>query len=177
MKINIAIAIFLTSTFPIKPVLADAHPIRSDPSLREVEWQLGMPLNKSFDLVFAQPTSLEIKISPRNDLNSGEVKHAAIFASFQIDVFPPTRLGLRWTPGNSDVTKTIAKIKGKHNNKHILTVIITTETYKPTKIYDDGWIITNNKMTTLTGSIRPFGDQNVPSDTYTISLDASAFIS
>jgi len=41
----------------------------------------------------------------------------------------------------------------------------------------DNWLISNDNITSFSGQIQINGVQNVPADIYTLSMDASAFIS
>jgi len=177
------LAIILQVAFSTETALADVsyfHPgkhkrepgLISDPEVHP----LGIPVTRAFNLEFKQSTFLKFIITPRTDLKSGKIKDTAMVATYRLEVFPPTQLGLRWTPGKGETNNWYTKVRGRYNNQHVLSLHMTTETYKPTTLHN-GWVVTNDNIENFHGTIYTNGDQDVPADIYTISMDASAFIS
>ncbi|MDJ0475627.1 hypothetical protein QNA27_18375 [Pantoea eucalypti] len=183
MKKIMFLAIILPLAFSTETALADVsyfHPgkhkrIPGPISDSEIH-SLGMPVTRAFDLEFKQWSSMKFILTSKTNLNSGKIKDAYIVASFRVEVIPPTQLGLRWTPGKGETNNWYTKVRGRYNNQHVLSLHMTTETYVPTALHN-GWVVTNDSIENFHGTIYTNGDQDVPADIYTISMDASAFIS
>lgn len=137
--------------------------------------QVGEILTQSADLVFKQNSKLNLKLIPVQDLKAGINDEYKIVATFDITSSPPVRIGVRWTPGVGEVRVPIVKIHGKNNPKNILELNFAWGNYD----YDnkDEWHITRNLEERFGGSLVIQGKQQVAADTYTVSMDASAFIS
>ncbi|WP_315316087.1 hypothetical protein [Pantoea vagans] len=138
--------------------------------------KIGETLTQSADLVFSENAKLSFQLIPKQGLMAGKTKSQTKVASFKITATPATRLGLRFTPNMGDrLSASQIRLTGKNDPKHKILVY-----YPPVDmIYLEkgNWLITKHKQTTLNGDIKTHCDQNIPADTYILSMDASAFVS
>jgi len=153
--------------FTATPVLAQDSP---EP--------IGEVITKSVDLTFRKPVKITFELKPEKHLTAGYVRGATPLASFHISTSIPYQVGIRFTPGIGPigVAAPILTVSGKDNPKNILKVMMVAAEFKNSS-YSNGWMVTNSKVNVLNGRLQMNGDQNVAADTYTISMDASAFIS
>lgn len=137
----------------------------------------GETVNRSVDLVFKNPVKVDFQLVAEKYLNAGKVPGNTKLATFNISATPPNRLGIRWTPNRAQKQNTGQYLlTGTNDPKHHIYV------YLPpfmgiTPLADGDWFLTKDKTNTLSGVIKTHGDQNIESDIYTLSMDASAFVS
>lgn len=137
--------------------------------------QTGDIITQSTELVFRQRSQLKIQLIPEKDLLAGLNNHGKQVAIFNVTSTLPVRLGIRWTPDTGDITQFKIKVHGKNNLNNLLQISIAW--WGHDYVFDDGWYITRDPEQRFNGSIKIYEDQKIAADTYTISMDASAFIS
>lgn len=143
---------------------------------------VGDPVSRSVDLVFRENPELMFRLTPRPDLEAGVNVDNRPVAFFSISAKSPMNLGIRWTPNSGIIQKDNffnIKIPGKNNPKNQIKLGITG--YHGMTGYEmggDHWaFLSEGPVKVFTGIITIEGDQSVTADTYTISLDAAAFVS
>ncbi|WP_039661602.1 MULTISPECIES: hypothetical protein [Pantoea] len=138
--------------------------------------QIGETLTQTADIVFSENIKLSFQLISKQGLIAGKTMSQTNIASFKITATPATRLGLRFTPNTGEtVNASQFRLIGKNDPKHKIYVY-----YPPLDmIYLEkgNWLVTKDKKATLSGDIKTHSDQDIPADTYILSMDASAFIS
>jgi len=159
-------------------ILFLCHPATAEYKFKPV----GDSITRSVDLVFRENPELIFRLTPKPDLKAGINLNISPVAFFNITAKSPMNLGIRWTPNSGTINKDnrfIIKIPGKNNPKNQIQLSITG--YHQTTGYiveGDQWaFLSEGPVKEFAGVITIEGDQSVISDTYTISLDAAAFIS
>lgn len=140
----------------------------------------GDPVTRSADLVFRENAGLDFQLTPKQDLQAGLNNADKSVATYKITAKSPMTLGIRWTPGSGLLDKsnaTILVISGKNSTKNQLRLHISKYSYINVIQNDDNWATTVRPEKELAGHINIDGEQSVTADTYTISLDAAAFVS
>lgn len=135
----------------------------------------GETLTRSVELIFRAPSKLNFQLIPEKDLKAGKISDKFKVATFKVTSTQPYQLGIRFTP-NSGETKYggLIKLKGKSDPNHIISLGLFI---KSGYVSQEDWIITKDNINDFSGQIKTVGDQIIPADTYTLSMDASAFIS
>lgn len=129
------------------------------------------------DITFKEANVLTFKITPVTDLTAGKKANHTPIASYSVTAQKSAYLGVRWTPGSGIVggnplDQTI-KLTGKNNEKNTLTLEI--EPGEISQVIEGGWQIENYTKNAIHGTVKIAGAQDVPADTYTLSMDASVF--
>lgn len=138
--------------------------------------QVGVILTQSADLVFKQDSKLNFQLSPVQDLQAGTYERHKRVANFNITSSPPVRIGVRWTPGIGEIKNPKVKINGKNNPKNFLKLSFSWDKNYEYD-YKNAWFITHNPEESFGGSLIIYEKQRVAADTYTVSMDATAFVS
>lgn len=139
--------------------------------------QIGDVITKSVDLVFTENVKLNFQLTPEQNLRAGRNQANTKIASFNLSATPDARLGLRFTPNTGfRVNSGQYRIDGKNNPDHKIYVHLPFS-LESTYLAKGDWILTKDKKPTFIGDIKIHGDQDIPADTYVLSMDASAFIS
>ncbi|MBK0095008.1 hypothetical protein IBT49_03400 [Erwinia sp. S63] len=135
----------------------------------------GESLTRSVDLIFRAPYKLNFQLTPGKDLKAGNTPDKYSVAAFNVTSTQPYQLGIRFTPGSGEIKYGgLIKLKGKSDPNHIISLGLITDRKYTTL---DDWVITKDNINDFSGYIQTVGSQIVPADTYTLSMDASAFIS
>jgi hypothetical protein len=139
---------------------------------------IGEVITKSVDLTFREPVKLTFDLKPEKILYAGNVNGRTLLANFSITSSYPYRLGIRFTPGSGKerLEGLVYKLNGKNDPNHIIEVLLVTLETRG-NYYKNGWMITHKEVTNLSGRVVMNSDQHVAADTYTLRMDASAFIS
>jgi len=162
---------------PYKPLLSLAFIISTSFSaLAEGSLEpTGESLTRSVDLIFRSPYKLNFQLTPEKDLKAGKTSDKFKVATFKVTSTQPYQLGIRFTPGSGETKYGgLIKLKGKNDPNHVVSLGMYLHA-KYTSLKD--WIITQDNVNDLSGYIGAVGSQTVPADIYTLSMDASAFIS
>jgi len=162
---------------PYKPLLSLAFILgTSFSTLAEGNLEpTGESLTRSVDLIFRAPYKLNFQLTPEKDLKAGKIFDAFKVATFKVTSTQPYQLGIRFTPGSGETEYGgLIKLKGKNDPNHFVSLgVYTNAKYTSQK----DWMITQDNSNDFSGYIGTVGSQTVPADTYTLSMDASAFIS
>lgn len=140
---------------------ADPHPV-------------GDVQTKTAELAFSQASKISFNIIPINNLSAGLNKNNTQVATYILSTNQPSYLALRWTPNSGIINGTSIKITGKGDPAHTLSLKFVNNVNSITT-RDGSWVFTGTKIASLNGKVVVAGDQTVPADTYTISMDASVF--
>jgi len=164
-------SIALTILFLCKPVTAENK-----------FKQVGDSITRSVDLVFKENPELTFRLTTKPDLKAGFNSDNSPVAFFNITAKSPMNLGIRWTPNSGTINKDYRfsiRVPGKNNPKNQIQLSIIGYHETAGYIVDgDQWsFLSEGPVKEFAGVITIEGDQSVISDTYTISLDAAAFIS
>lgn len=139
--------------------------------------QFGDIITQSVDLVFNENVKLNFTLTPEQNLRAGKVSSNTKIASFAISATPAARVGVRFTPNTGfRVNAGQYRIDGKDNAEHKIYIYLPV-TRELTYLAEGDWILPKTKKPTFTGDIKTHGDQDIPADTYVLSMDASVFIS
>lgn len=135
----------------------------------------GESITRSVDLIFRTESKLNFEIKPVKNLKAGKLADKTKVAQFNVNSTQPYQLGVRLTPGSGEVKYAgLIKLKGKNDPGHVISLGIHVEGKYTTL---ENWIISNENITSFTGQVQMNGGQSVPADIYTLSMDASAFVS
>lgn len=143
---------------------------------------LGKLITQTSDITFRQTSGIKFRLTPVNDLKVGKNLGNTTVATFEVTSDKPCQLGVRFVPFSDVITKNVYHtINGKYNPAHKL--LVSGRLFgKGIDSIDDitglnhGWAITKRKATTLKGKVI-LDYQIVSADVYTLTMDASAFIS
>lgn len=135
----------------------------------------GEALTRSVDLIFRAPNKLNFQLTPEKDLKAGKTADNFIVATFKVTSTQPYQLGIRFTPSSGEIKYGgLIKLTGKSDSNHVISLGLFPDN-KVIALKD--WVITKENVIDFSGHIKTMGSQVVPADTYTLSMDASAFIS
>ncbi|MEN4708809.1 hypothetical protein [Pantoea agglomerans] len=139
----------------------------------------GSPITQSADLVFKETSQIDFQLLAENNLKAGKNNSNTIVASYYIRVKKPTRLGIRWTRQSGLTNGGRIVLSGKEDSMHkIVLYLPTLASGNFLEIWDNkGWAVSQYRVAELNGTINFYKDQTVQADIYTLSMDASAFIS
>lgn len=150
----------------------------SGSAMADTPVQTGETVTRSVDLVFAEQVKVDFQLIPEKNLKAGKYLTNAQVASIKITTTPVSRIGARFTPGTG-ARLNIGQIEltGKNDPAHKITLYMPPSPGTNFISKANGeWMVTKNK-TNLDWFVRIYGDQNIAADTYTLSMDAAAFIS
>ena len=135
----------------------------------------GEAITRSVDLIFRAESKLDLQIIPVKNLRAQLYADKTKVAIIKVSSTQPYQLGIRFTPGSGEINHAkLIKLKGKSHPTNTLSLGLSVDGNYTTL---DNWIISTDNLTSLSGQIQINGVQNVPADIYTLSMDASAFIS
>jgi len=135
----------------------------------------GETITRSVDLIFRTESKLNLEIVPVKNLRAQKYADKTKLAQVKVNSTQPYQLGVRFTPGSGEIKYAgLIKLKGKSQPTNTLSLGLHVDGNYTTV---DKWLISNDNITSFSGQIQINGVQNVPADIYTLSMDASAFIS
>ncbi|MCX2905141.1 hypothetical protein ORG41_04025 [[Curtobacterium] plantarum] len=135
----------------------------------------GETITRSVDLIFRAESKLDLQIIPVKNLRAQLYADKTKVAIIKVSSTQPYQLGIRFTPGSGEINYAgLIKLKGKSQPTNTLSLGLHVDGHYTTQ---DNWAISADNITSLSGQIQINGVQNVPADIYTLSMDASAFIS
>ncbi|WP_182057740.1 hypothetical protein [Pantoea sp. ME81] len=138
--------------------------------------ETGDTVTRSVDLVFAEKVKVDFKLIPERNLKAGNTLSNTKVASLKITATPASRIGVRFTPNTGErMNAGQYRLGGKNDPHHKISLYMPP---LPGAIYvaKGDWIVSKDKAA-IDWEIKTHSEQNIAADTYTLSMDAVAFIS
>ncbi|BFU36387.1 hypothetical protein [Enterobacter asburiae] len=132
----------------------------------------------SATISFSSPSGpITLKITPRSDLTSGTDDGSKRLASVSVKSSDNTqKLGVRWSPSNTNQVINNYSAKITNENGHILYAAINTAGLMQTSVGNDLYFVNDNGGPIAT-DILSDGPQEIMPGNYVVTLDASSYIS
>lgn len=142
---------------------------------------IGPITTQTADITFAQPQEVTLTLTPVADLVAGTIPDGTkvVDANLATISGQPGVFAVRWTPGigTLDPDDHRAVTVNGHNTDSPLKLYYNTSAQDGTIGLDDTWFLTSEQgadpVTTDHNTVWTSGNQDIPADTYTISIDAA----
>nr|WP_168445062.1 hypothetical protein [Enterobacter asburiae] len=132
----------------------------------------------SATISFSSPSGpLTLKITPRSDLTSGIVEGGKRLASVSVKSSDNTqKLGVRWSPSNTNQVIDNYAVKVTNENGHILFARLNDGGLIQTPVGNDSYFVNLNGGAIATDIVTQEGSQEIMPGNYVVTLDASSYI-
>ncbi|EHX8485663.1 hypothetical protein MLF92_17200 [Escherichia coli] len=124
------------------------------------------------DVTFASASKATIVMTPKTDLQAGQVSRSTPVAEGQGSITGApsgSKIAFRWTPGSGTISGFNNQVSGKNDQSHKLALMFVA---KGNTAIDNGWIVPHDVLTSMAFRLQTLADAEVAADTYPLSVDA-----